>query len=135
MKVPFWHAGIPLTLCSSFWMRMESILEIYGFLTRQLCEQAEPVQFGEPRIFALQYHHLYTPKTMVWTAISSKQTIGPFLERKRRMNHSIIKFWTNLWRFKKIWMTNRTPHCSCKNNACPYRTLAVFDFLSEHFTD
>ncbi|GBO15066.1 hypothetical protein AVEN_146567-1 [Araneus ventricosus] len=131
---------ISRTLCCSLWMRVISILETYSFRTRHILtlvplSTSRTDSFGEPKTHVDVPSSLYSPKVMVWDAISCKRIIGPFF---REQTINAAKYLGSPDKFVEIHYAlddHWNASWFMQDGARPHRALAVFDFLSEHFND
>ncbi|GBL91382.1 hypothetical protein AVEN_136901-1 [Araneus ventricosus] len=114
----------------SIWFSIAAYFNLNGFVNKQ-----------NWRIWGTEIPHvavpssLYSPKVLVWAAISSKGKIGPlfreqtinaakhfgFLDEFVAIHYAVDDHWNASW-----FMQDGTR---------PHRTPAVFDFLSEDFND
>ncbi|GBM41918.1 hypothetical protein AVEN_142896-1 [Araneus ventricosus] len=114
----------------NIWFSDEAYFNLYGFVNRQNWRiwRTENPQVAAPS-------SLYSPKVMVWAAISSKGIIGQFF---REQTINVAKHLGILDEFVVIHYT-LDDHWNVpwfmQDGALPHRTPAVFDFLSEHFND
>ncbi|GBN33746.1 hypothetical protein AVEN_193045-1 [Araneus ventricosus] len=120
-------------------MRVISMLETYGSRTRHILTSMPLPTSTTGAIWGTENSaavpsSLYSPKVMVWAAISSKGIIGPFF---REQTINAAKYLGILDEFVSIHygLDDHWNGSWFMQGARPHRTPAVFDFLSEHFSD
>ncbi|GBM52615.1 hypothetical protein AVEN_16730-1 [Araneus ventricosus] len=114
----------------NIWFLDEAYFNLDGFVNKQ-----------NWRIWGTENPHVavssspYSPKVMIWAAISSKGIIGPFF---REQTINVAKYLGILDEFVAIHYAlddHWTASLFIQDGTRPHQTPAVFDFLSEHFND
>ncbi|GBM47867.1 hypothetical protein AVEN_91850-1 [Araneus ventricosus] len=112
------------------WFSDEAYFNLDGFVNKQnwrICGTENP-HVAVPS-------SMYSPKVMVWAAIFSKRINSSFF---REQTINATKYLGILDEFVAIHYAlhdHWNASWFLQDGACPHRTPAVFDFLSEHFSD
>ncbi|GBL95705.1 hypothetical protein AVEN_661-1 [Araneus ventricosus] len=112
------------------WFSDEAYFNLDGFVNKHKWRIWET---ENPHVVVLSF--LYSPKVMVWAAISSKGIIGPFFREQTINATKYLGIRDESVAIIMVWLDDPwNASWFMQDGARPHRTPAVFDFLSEHFS-